>query len=125
MDALKTRISRLDWDKHVQYKVTSFGYVRRKAPTEPVLDIRKIVPNVMDFSLTGLDPEIQTWLKHRPNYTDLITYASAILWAYTRLSIGCSYGRHRSVAVAECLAEEIKEAAGIEIMVEHKELKSV
>ena len=81
---------------------------------------------------TGLDPEIQTWLESKPEWDGFLDRLLGLLRFAVPLhvvegkptlviAIGCTGGQHRSVAVCEKLAAQLKED-GITVSVTHREL---
>lgn len=99
--------------------VTSFSY-RHGVPREAdlVFDARFLVNPHWDLSLrplTGRDSEVAAYIKRDPDYAKFIDHLTALLLpllpryqqegkSYLTIAVGCTGGRHRSVAVAEELA---------------------
>ena len=114
----------------------SFGY-RRGVPADAdmVFDAR-CLPNPFWVSelreLDGRDPAVREFLAARPPVNEMMQDLTRFLesWiprfeaenrAYLTVAIGCTGGQHRSVYLAECLAEHFGEArAGV--IVAHREL---
>ena len=82
---------------------------------------------------TGLDPEIQDYLAKQPEYEefyrrllDFITYLipqyKKEMKSYLTIGIGCTGGRHRSVAVAQRLGEEL-ERQGHNVEIVHRDYR--
>jgi UPF0042 nucleotide-binding protein len=119
----------------LQVSIVSFAY-RHGLPREAdvVLDVR-FLPNpfyVADLRpLSGRDEGVRRYLDARPEYieffarlTDLLAF---LLPAYEKegksyltLAIGCTGGRHRSVAIVEHL-HEFLESRGIRAMKAHRD----
>lgn len=78
--------------------------------------------------LTGLDPEIVEYLRKQPAYEefysrlyDFVTYLipqyKKEMKSYLTIGVGCTGGRHRSVAIAQRLGEELeKQGHNVEIV---------
>ncbi len=103
--------------------VMSFGY-RYGVPSQAdlVFDVR-FLPNPFFVpelkALTGRDPKVASYVLDRPETWEFIDKAAGMLEfllpkyqregkAYLTLAIGCTGGKHRSVAVAQALAERLK-----------------
>lgn len=128
----------LESDERVAIRLTSFGY-KHGIPLEAdlVFDVRAAanphwVPELRP--LDGRSPEISSYVLGDPIGASLLqsveTYLAASVPAYLadgrgRLSvaIGCTGGRHRSVAIVEALARRLPAVAGsAPIVVEHRDL---
>lgn len=82
---------------------------------------------------TGLDPEVVAYLKKQPEYEtfyakliDFVTYLlpgyRKEMKSYLTIGIGCTGGKHRSVAVAQRLGEDLA-ASGYAVEVVHRDFK--
>lgn len=82
---------------------------------------------------TGLDAEIGAYLKAQPEYAafysrlfDFVTYLipqyQKEMKSYLTIAIGCTGGRHRSVAIAQQLGEEL-EASGHNVEIVHRDYR--
>ena len=82
---------------------------------------------------TGLDREIQEYLDKQPEYDefyrrlyDFVTYLIPMykkeMKSYLTIGIGCTGGRHRSVAIAERLGHEL-ERQGHNVEIVHRDFK--
>lgn len=82
---------------------------------------------------TGLDPEIGAYLKAQPEYEafyqrlfDFITYLvpqyRKEMKSYLTIAIGCTGGRHRSVAIAQRLGDEL-EQKGYNVEIVHRDYR--
>lgn len=118
-----------------QVTLLSFGFKHGTPPdADHVLDVRFIENPYWIEELreqTGKDAPVSDYVLSRPgvlefteSYADLIL---ATLPGYKRelkhfvtAAIGCTGGRHRSVAVAEKLAEQLR-AAGVKVHVLHRD----
>lgn len=128
----------LESDERVAIRLTSFGY-KHGIPLEAdlVFDVRAAanphwVPELRP--LDGRSPEISSYVLGDPVGASLLqsveTYLAASVPAYLadgrgRLSvaIGCTGGRHRSVAIVEALARRLPAIVdSAPIVVEHRDL---
>jgi len=82
---------------------------------------------------SGLDPEVVDFLKRRPEYETfyekLIDFVTYLLPGYTKemksyltIGIGCTGGKHRSVAVAQRLGEDLA-ARGFSVEIVHRDFR--
>jgi UPF0042 nucleotide-binding protein len=115
--------------------LTSFGF-RRGAPqhAELLFDVRFLPNPHFEPRLrarTGADPEVAEYvLKGEPSVglmdrlrgllTFLLPLYDAEGKAYISVAVGCTGGRHRSVAVVDALAAALR-AAGREVNVTHRD----
>jgi UPF0042 nucleotide-binding protein len=111
----------------LQFSIVSFGY-RHGIPLEAdmVMDVRflpnpNFVPGLKH--LTGLDRRVGDYVLSAQNTRKFLRLLTSILQfliplytkegkAYFTLGIGCTGGRHRSVAVAEALSKRLGLPAG-------------
>ena len=81
---------------------------------------------------TGLDPEVREYVYSRPGAADFLARSDELLAIiragyeqegkrFLTLAVGCTGGRHRSVAVATALADQLVES-GVEVRVVHRDL---
>ncbi|HUF86507.1 MAG TPA: RNase adapter RapZ [Thermohalobaculum sp.] len=117
--------------------VHSFSY-KRGAPLEAnmVLDCRFLRNPYWDETLRGLDgrdPAIQGFVREDPLFSDFFGKLCELLVmllpaykaegkAYFCVALGCTGGRHRSVALGELLAARLREA-GWPAIARHRELE--
>jgi UPF0042 nucleotide-binding protein len=116
--------------------IVSFGYkFGLPGDADLVFDVR-FLPNP-HFEpglrpLTGLDPAVAAFLDRSPvtkqtidRLADLLAFCIPLYVqegkAYLTLGVGCTGGRHRSVTVAEALAQRVREA-GHAVTVRHRDL---
>ena len=102
--------------------VTSFGYLHGDPPPADVtVDLRDWLrdPHVDPAmrELTGLDPAVRDKVELTPGAAEL---ARKVVWLaatlagladegrQVRVALGCAGGRHRSVAVAELVADRLR-----------------
>ena len=82
---------------------------------------------------TGCDPEVVEYLSARPEYetfyAKLLDFISYLLPGYQKemksyltIGIGCTGGRHRSVAVGQRLGDDL-EALGYSVEIVHRDMK--
>jgi UPF0042 nucleotide-binding protein len=80
---------------------------------------------------TGLEPEVSRFVLETPEANELLVDLAALLTkllpryeregkSYLTIAVGCTGGRHRSVAMAEALGSALREHA--DIRVEHRDL---
>ncbi len=133
---IKEIIKRVTASKGMYVEVRSFGF-KKGIPLDAdiVLDVRYLpnphfVENLM--KKTGLDPEVKEWLNSHRVYVNFIKklkgFISFILplckkegRSYLNIAIGCTGGRHRSVAIAEEVGQLV-EKAKFNCKVVHREL---
>jgi len=120
----------------ISVTVLSFGYkYGLPVDSDLVIDCR-FLPNphwVPELSpRTGLDPEVSEYVMSRPGATEFVDgYADLlriVLDGYRRegkryvtLSVGCTGGKHRSVAIAEQLGSRLS-ATGTSTRVVHRDM---
>jgi UPF0042 nucleotide-binding protein len=107
-------------------KIISFGFKYGKAPEGPfVFDCRKLRnphsdPKLRD--LTGLDAEVQEYVRRDPAAQALLRLAIVTARDGDTIAFGCVGGRHRSVAIAEKVAATLA-AFDYKVEVEHTAMK--
>ncbi len=121
----------------LQLTVLSFGF-KYGLPTDAdhVADVR-FLPNPFWNpelkSYTGLDSQVSEYVMQQAGATEFVAaYAAAlepVFAGYQRenkrhatIAIGCTGGKHRSVAVAEVLATLLGDAPGVAVSVKHRDL---
>jgi RNase adapter protein RapZ len=121
----------------VQVTIVSFGFkYGLPADADMVADMR-FLPNPFWISelkpLTGLDAEVSEYVLGAEGAAEFVaSYAAAlapVLAGYQRenkrhatIAIGCTGGKHRSVAVGEKLASLLREEPGVVVNVKHRDL---
>lgn len=114
----------------------SFGF-KHGIPVDAdyVFDVRHLPNPFWDISLrslTGLDPEVQSFLSSHGVVHDMQASISGFLkqWvghlidanrSYMTIAVGCTGGQHRSVYLAEQLAAEFQQAYS-NVQIRHREL---
>jgi RNase adapter protein RapZ len=121
----------------VQLTVVSFGF-KYGVPTDAdlVADMR-FLPNPFWIpelrALTGQDPEVRDFVLAQEGAREFLDHYSKalqpVLAGYQRenkrhatIAIGCTGGKHRSVTVAEFLADVLKSLPGVALSVKHRDL---
>jgi UPF0042 nucleotide-binding protein len=120
---------------HMVTRVVSFGF-KYGVPVDAdlVFDLRYLsnphfVPQLRPK--TGLDREVAEFVMAAPEAQELLADLSALLGkllpryeregkAYLTIALGCTGGKHRSVALAEALGAELRRAG--EIVVDHRDM---
>ena len=114
----------------------SFGF-KHGVPLEAdmVLDVR-FLPNphfVEDLrGLTGLDAEARSFIESSEDFSEYYEKVSSLLLflmprfikegkSYVSVAVGCTGGRHRSVAVAHQLGEQLREE-GYRVRTVHRDI---
>jgi UPF0042 nucleotide-binding protein len=121
---------------NVAVHVTSFGF-KYGLPGDAgwVADVRMVRNPFWVAELrphTGLEPSVRDYVLGDPVAIELIDHMRALLlWSAQRyaererdalfVAVGCTGGRHRSVAIAEALAERLRHD-GLEVTVEHRDV---
>jgi RNase adapter protein RapZ len=118
-------------------RIVSFGF-KYGTPVDAdlVLDVRFLenpyfVPELRP--LTGLDAPVASYVLEAPETKEFLRRSHALLEyvmpkyeregkSYLTIAIGCTGGRHRSVAVAEALARHLSSPTGARIAVLHRDV---
>lgn len=119
--------------------LTSFGF-RRGPPqhAELVFDVRFLPNPHFEAALrarTGDDAEVAGYVLRGPTAAGLMTRLQDLLGfllplydaegkAYISVAVGCTGGRHRSVAIVNALAQRLREA-GREVNVNHRDVEKM
>lgn len=121
-------------------RLLSFGF-KYGVPVDAdlILDVRFIenpffIPELKDFS--GLDQPIADFVLGKADAREFIERALALLEfglpryeaegkSYLTVAIGCTGGRHRSVAIAERMGAALRERLGLVIDVTHRDIREV
>jgi UPF0042 nucleotide-binding protein len=124
-------------DQNVRLTLLSFGYkYGLPADADLVVDGRFLpnpfwVPELAPQS--GLDAEVSDYVLAQPGASEFLDgYAKAlapVLEGYRRenkrhatIAVGCTGGKHRSVAVAEELGRRLRDLTGVTVSVKHRDL---
>ena len=117
--------------------LVSFGY-RNGIPSNSdlVLDVR-FLPNPYFVeglkAFPGTDPRVAEWVLARPQTQEFLEHLEALLAfllpqyrsegkSYLTVSLGCTGGRHRSVALAEELAKRLTARHRARVKVTHRDV---
>lgn len=124
----------------VHVRMVSFGFkFGTPVDADMVLDVRFLqnphfVPELRPLS--GNDEPVRRYLMENEDFSGFIERAENLLEfclprferegkSYVTIAVGCTGGRHRSVAVAERLAELLGKALGIGFDVVHRDIDRV
>jgi len=117
--------------------VISFGFKHSMPYNLDMLFDVRFLPNPHFIAelrpKTGLDPEVVEYLRAQPEYDDFyrrlnefVTYVlpqhEKEMKSYLTIGIGCTGGKHRSVAIAERLSADLT-AAGYSVETVHRDSK--
>jgi len=134
---IKKRFSPTESDGDMQLTIVSFGY-KYGIPLDADLlfDVRFLpnphfVPELRD--LTGNDQAVIEYLKDKPEVLETISRFEDLLEflvplyqreakSYVTVGVGCTGGRHRSVAVGNALAQQLN-SIGYHARVLHRDIK--
>ena len=119
--------------------IQSFGF-KHGLPVDAdlVFDVR-FLPNPHFVpalrARTGRDREVARFLERAPETHEFLARVSALLAfllpqyakegkSYVTIAVGCTGGRHRSVALAEAIRRELGAVEGIRLRVRHRDIAS-
>jgi UPF0042 nucleotide-binding protein len=133
---IKEIISSVDKSRDMYIEVRSFGF-KKGIPLDAdiVMDVRFLPnPHFVEslMNKTGMDPEVSEFLMSHEIYVDFLQRFKDLVAfilplckkegrSYLNIAIGCTGGRHRSVAVAEQIRLVIEEK-GFNCKVIHRDL---
>jgi UPF0042 nucleotide-binding protein len=115
----------------------SFGYKHGVPPESDLVFDTRFLPNPFFVEglreRTGRDPEVERWLEGVPEYGELRRRLGDLLSfliphylregkSYLTVAVGCTGGRHRSVALAEALGAGLR-TGGYAVSVSHRDLE--
>ena len=118
-------------------RLVSFGY-KFGIPVDAdlVLDVR-FLDNpyfVQDLRpLSGVDPSVRDYVLDNPETKGFLEHAMGLLSyclpryeregkSYLTIAIGCTGGRHRSVALANRVADLVRDGSGLQVTVVHRDV---
>jgi UPF0042 nucleotide-binding protein len=121
----------------VQVTLLSFGFKYGLPPDADLVSDARFLPNpfwnpeLRPF--TGLDEVVRDYVLEQPGAMEFIdAYVAAlrpVLAGYQRenkrhatIAVGCTGGKHRSVAIAEELATRLRELPGLAVNTKHRDL---
>jgi UPF0042 nucleotide-binding protein len=139
-DAIATRFAGAEAGETLNVTLLSFGF-RNGIPTasDLVFDVR-FLPN--PYFVEGLkphpgtDPRVSQWVLERTQTQEFLARLESLLAfllpqyraegkSYLTVSIGCTGGRHRSVALAEELAKRLTDKHRAKVKVTHRDMLKV
>ena len=117
--------------------VVSFGFRRGVPPdADLVFDVRFLpnphfVPSLRRWS--GRNARVAEYVLKMPSARRFLTLTTALLRflipqyisegkAYLTIAVGCTGGRHRSVAIAEAIGARLRPVRGIRLRVRHRDV---
>ena len=137
---LKNQIVELFWDSEgrevLQLSVMSFGYKHGIPVDVDLLFDCRFLPNphwIDDLrARTGHDPAVREYVMGQPEATAFVAELERLLAlllpayqkegrVYLSIGVGCTGGRHRSVVIADALAEVLRRQ-GVEPRVLHRDV---
>ena len=123
--------------ERMRTRLLSFGF-KYGVPVDAdlILDVRFIEnPYFVDDlrPLSGLDAPVSQFVLDKPDAQGFLDRAMALLEfllpryeaegkSYLTVAVGCTGGRHRSVAMAERIAEELRRRLVVEVDVSHRDI---
>jgi RNase adapter protein RapZ len=135
-DRVRDLFARTPAETRVQVSIVSFGY-KNGLPRDAdlVFDVRFLPnPHWIDRlrPLPGTDPVVQEYVRGQRAYGEFIRKLRSLMntvvpgyvaegKSYLTIAVGCTGGRHRSVVVAEELAEYFRKH-GQDVVVDHRDL---
>jgi UPF0042 nucleotide-binding protein len=139
-DAVTARFGGPGQENGLNVTLLSFGFRNGiPAASDLVFDVR-FLPN--PYFVEGLkahpgtDPEVSKWVLERPQTAEFLDKLEGLLGflipqyraegkSYLTVSIGCTGGRHRSVALAEELARRLADKHRAHVKVTHRDVAKV
>jgi UPF0042 nucleotide-binding protein len=118
--------------------VLSFGFKRGVPRVVDVMFDVRFLPNphwVTELRpLTGLDPAVRDYVMEQPDSLEFLQQVAHMLHflipryaaegkSYLTIGIGCTGGRHRSVALADEIGRIIADLGVVEVSVGHRDLE--
>jgi RNase adapter protein RapZ len=139
-DAITTRFGAASAHDALNLTLLSFGF-RNGIPTasDLVFDVR-FLPNPYFVeglkAFPGTDPKVSQWVLERAQTQEFLIRLESLLQflipqyraegkSYLTISIGCTGGRHRSVALAEELARRLADKRRVRVKVVHRDVLKV
>jgi UPF0042 nucleotide-binding protein len=136
-EAFMDRSRGTDWRRALTVTFLSFGF-KHGLPLDAdlVLDVR-FLPNPHFVARlrerTGRDRSVVRFLEQHEDTARFLTKASDLLRfliprygregkTYLTVAVGCTGGRHRSVALAEALARQTRRLQGVRVRVRHRDV---
>jgi len=135
-DFIRSRFGGLEKRRTMLISVVSFGF-RFGVPTDSdlVFDVRFLPnPNYQPRlkNKTGRDRDVQRFVASHPQSQEFVRRITELLFfllpnylregkSYLTIAVGCTGGRHRSVALAERIARQIS-TEGYKVRVSHRDI---
>ena len=136
---VQEHFTRATLDEAMSLAVVSFGFKYGIPPqADLVFDVRFLpnpyfVPTLRDRS--GLDAEVRSYVFQNPESALLLEHVKNYVTtfrpmydregkSYLTVGIGCTGGRHRSVAIVEALVSDL-EQAGVSAVIKHRDVDLV
>jgi UPF0042 nucleotide-binding protein len=136
-DTITARFGGAEEGDQLNLTLVSFGY-RNGIPeaSDLVFDVR-FLPNPYFVEAlkphAGTDPRVSQWVLERPQAQEFLRHLESLLAfllpqyqaegkSYLTVSIGCTGGRHRSVALAEELARRLSDKHRARVKVTHRDV---
>ncbi len=137
---LATRVAELFGEESapsLKLTVMSFGFKYGLPPDADMVADLRFLPNpfwVPELApLTGLDERVSDYVLSQPDAPEFVEYYVAALTAvadgyrrenkrHATIAMGCTGGKHRSVAVAEEVARRLRALPGVSVTVRHRDL---
>lgn len=129
--------TRLTYDQLIKVQIFSFGYLHNDMPVGDglTIDLRHELrdPHTSPAmrQMTGLDPAVRDHVRNTDGAyeitSSIVRRVLTLLYGYSderrelvRVFIGCQGGRHRSVAIADYVAEWLQDnGVGVEVFHTH------
>src|SRR5262252_41828 len=127
-------------DDKLNVTLLSFGFRNGIPPaSDLVFDVR-FLPNPYFVEglkpFPGTDPKVASWVLERTQTQEFLAKLEALLQfmipqyraegkSYLTVSIGCTGGRHRSVALSEELAKRLSQRHRANVKVTHRDVNKV
>ncbi|PZQ91588.1 MAG: RNase adapter RapZ [Leifsonia xyli] len=137
---LATRVAELfgeDSAPSLKLTVMSFGFKYGLPPDADMVADLRFLPNpfwVPELApLTGLDERVRDYVLSQPDAPEFVEHYVAALGAvadgyrrenkrHATIAMGCTGGKHRSVAVSEEVARRLRALPGVSVTVRHRDL---
>lgn len=137
---LATRVAELFGEESapsLKLTVMSFGFKYGLPPDADMVADLRFLPNpywVPELSpLTGQDEAVREFVLNQPDAPEFVEHYVATLAAvadgyrrenkrHATIAIGCTGGKHRSVAMAEEIARHLRSLPGVSVTVRHRDL---
>lgn len=117
--------------------VTSFGFKRGVPRVVDLLFDVRFLPNphwVPDLrEQTGIDEDVRSYVLDQPDAGEFLSRTADLLAfllpryedegkSYLTIAVGCTGGRHRSVAIAEEIGRNLQSGDDVQVTVRHRDL---